>query len=161
MGLDIFLYKIVERETDTQIVNAYDSEDCMKELFKLYKSKKMINEYLNIEGYINSCGFDYSDIERYKYSYDRFTFYDPNGKEHVTELKNIPLVKIHEEYFDVVEIKYQRKNMSDEFYYDYLHKGVDVFWIDDQLNEIKKYCNKGAQMLNWKLNDNEFIHMDW
>lgn len=67
-----------------------------------------------------------------------------------------------EERLPVVEVGYQRKNMTKEFYEVVLGGGVSGVCDNTTLNKIKKMTvSSDCELNRWELNDNEFIDFCW
>jgi len=163
MGLDIYLEKIVNESNDKHpLTLSYDANQCMIDMFKYFDkyTHKVKTEYYDLEKYFkDEYGIDYEKEIKLSIYSNTYKFYDKNDKLYeIKDIDKIPTIVKDELAIYSVEIGYQRKGMKNEFYKEYLNKDIYVFWTNEQLEEIKKYCEPEANVLDWKLEDNQFIY---
>lgn len=164
MGLDIYKYEYDKEGSNKVYLNKQDLKNqyfkpFIKKYFQYLKSE--MNEYYDTKKYIELNNINNVKHTLHCYNSDEFTFILLDNSKLRVNVSKIPVEVRLDYYIRVNEIDYQRKQMSDKFYTDYLNQNKYIFWTNTQLRQIKTLSDKDSNIRNWNLTDNQFIVCNW
>ena len=141
MGLDISVYKVSEKETDTFFVLSENPE------LETFKEKAQIkeNEYFNLELAAKKAGHNLEDLTWEQTSYgEEPVFYFRTKTNKKVELKNPPTLKRKELVLYAEEVGYQRKGANKKFYEDGMWDSACVTNLSVLKEHHKKYFSSNT-----------------
>lgn len=165
MGLDIFKYRY-DKKGKYKCYIPFDLDNEKNEFYKNFikKYNQFLlyeeNKYFDIHKYCIDNSIDYNDILSIV-MYDKVKVTLKNDIIIEVNINEFPYFFKKNYYLLVNEIDYQRKGMKDDFYKLYLYENKIILWTNSQLNSIRKYVEKGSDILKWHLDKFEFIYFDY
>lgn len=164
MGLDVYKYEY-DKQGDSKVY--INQTDLMNPYFKSFIKKYFqyleseMNEYYDIKKYIQLNNIQNVNFTSYINNSDKFVIVLLDNTEIKVKTDDMPVEIRLEYYLRVTELEYQRKQMSDKFYIDYLNQNKYMFWTNTQLRQIKPLSDKDSNIRKWGLDKNQFIVCDW
>lgn len=178
MGLDIYKNKISNTETSHTIILESDETNKSKiALFEKYNSfvKEEYEEYIDYIATFEKRGLKFDDYEWV--CFDKVEVFENITTKERIEITSDDCVTLLQpvKILHVISTGYERKKMVLDFYTKFLagcwyisentelepDDSKDYIFTEEDLNEVKKYCNSDSEVLQWELSDNEFIYFSY
>ena len=164
MGLDIYKYEY-DKQGDSKVY--INQDDLINPYFKSFIQKYFqylkseMNEYYDTQKYIQLNNIQNVNFTSHINNSDEFVIVLLDDTEIKVKADDMPVEIRLEYYLTVSEIGYQRNQMSDKFYTDYLNQNKYMFWTNTQLRQIKPLSDKDSNIRKWGLDKNQFIVCYW
>lgn len=164
MGLDIYKYEYDKQGDSKVYINQNDLmnpyfERFIKKYFQYLESE--MNEYYDVQKYIQLNNIQNVNFTSHINNSDEFVIVLLDDTDIKVKADDMPVEIRLEYYLKVNELEYQRNQMSDKFYTDYLNQNKYIFWTNTQLRHIKPLSYKNSNIRNWNLTNNQFIVCCW
>ena len=164
MGLDIYKYEY-DKQGDSKVY--INQNDLMNPYFKPFVKKHFqyleseMNEYYDTKKYLELNNIQNVNFISHINNSKGFEIVLFDNTKIKVKTDKMPIEIRLEYYLRVNEINYQRNQMSDKFYIDYLNQNKYMFWNNTQLRQIKPLSYKNSNIRNWNLKQNQLIVCDW
>lgn len=181
MGLDVYKCKLDKDGEHTITLYKDDTNKSKLALFEKY-SEYVVEGVAEMYDFVTALQKKGKNPDEWEWlstrCYDRITitFGKIGAKDRITfDSEDIPLRNEPVKLLRYTEMDYQRNQMKESFYTNFLagcwyvsedtdkHEddSIDYVLTQDVLEQAQTYCEDGAPMLEWVLGENEFVYFSY